>query len=108
MKLRKYRMFWDELYEGGGKRNGERVVKTCVKHFSMKEKESEDIGTPHRLKRRKGIVILGLFRINFSFTLLRISLYSGNFTSIIFILICFYMYSKSRVHILFKVTLIKC
>ena len=47
------------------------VVKTCVKHSTMKE----DIGTTHRLKRRKDIVVLGFFRINFSCTLLTIAKY---------------------------------
>ena len=40
-----------------------------VKHSAM----NEDVGTTRRLKRRKGIVVIGLFWINFSCTLLPIS-----------------------------------
>ena len=62
MKLRKYRYFGGMLYEGGGERTGEGIVETCVKDLTIKE----DIGTTHRLKRCKGMVLLGLFRINLS------------------------------------------
>ena len=39
MKLRKYRIIWGVLYEGVGKSTGEGVIKTCVKHLTMKGKE---------------------------------------------------------------------
>ena len=68
MQLRKYRIFWGVLYEGGGEKRGgtQSMCQTTMK---------EDIGTTRRLKRRKGIVVLGKFRINFNFTLLPISNY---------------------------------
>ena len=37
--------FLGVLYEGGGERAGDGIVKTCVKHLTMKE----DIGTTRRL-----------------------------------------------------------
>ena len=65
------------VYERGGERTGKGVVKACVKHSIMKEREreegGEDIVTIRRLKRRKGIVVLGMFRIDSSCTLLPIS-----------------------------------
>ena len=58
-KTEKMNNFLGVVYEGSGERAGE-GARTWVKHSTMKE----DIGTIRRLKRRKRIVELGLFRIN--------------------------------------------
>ena len=57
------------LYEGGGERTGEGVVKTCIKHLTMKEY----IGTTRRQKTVQTDCCLELFWNNFSCTLLPVS-----------------------------------
>ena len=61
MKLIKYSILWGVLYEGGRKMAGEEVVKTCVKHSTMREKE-KGYSDP------RWIVVLGEYRINSSCT----------------------------------------
>ena len=54
------------LYEGGGERTREGGSQNMCQTLNNERER----GTTLRLKRRKGIVALGLFRMNFSCTLL--------------------------------------
>ena len=65
------------LYEGGGERRREGVT------FNSERERDEDTGTTLRLKRRKRIVELWLFRINLSCTIFPISKEEGCYITIV-------------------------
>ena len=63
------------VYEGGGERTGEEVDKNENVSLNFERvREGEGIVITHRLKRRKWIFVLGLFRIDSSNTVLPIEI----------------------------------